>query len=409
MTPFDITAIRNDFPALQQHVHGVPLVYLDSAATAQKPQCVIDAVNEMNARTNANIHRAVHYLATQCTERYEQARETVRGFINAQQSHEIVFTAGATAAVNLVAFAYGERFVGRGDEIVVTEAEHHSNIVPWQLLCERKGATLKVVPVDDSGRLQWETIPALLTPKTRLLCVAQVSNVLGVVNPINEIVRLAHERQVPVLVDGAQGIVHEGFDVQASDVDFYVFSGHKLYAPTGTGVLYGKTAWLEQMPPYQSGGDMIASVSFAKTTFAPLPLKFEAGTANYIGACGLAAAVDYLQRLDPTAMRACEQQLMTYAMRQLSRLPGLRIYGTAAPKSSVISFAMEGVHPFDAAAILDKLGIAIRTGQLCAAPLMQRFGVQGLMRASFAFYNTRAEVDALTAGLLRAQQMLKAS
>jgi cysteine desulfurase/selenocysteine lyase len=407
MTTFDITAIRHDFPALQQQVYGKPLIYLDSAATAQKPQCVVEAINEMNAKSNANIHRAIHYLAIQCTERYEQARETIRRFVNAEKTQEIVFTAGTTAAINLAAFSFGERFVRSGDEIVVTEAEHHSNIVPWQLLCERKGATLKVVPVDDTGRLQTEKLPEILTGKTRLLCVTQVSNVLGVINPVKEIVQLAHAHQVPVLVDGAQGVVHEQVDVQALDCDFYVFSGHKLYGPTGIGVLYGKEKWLEQLPPYQGGGDMIASVSFAKTTFAGLPLKFEAGTANYIGAHGLAVAINYLQDIDRAATHTYEQELTAYAVRQLSAVKGLQIYGTAAPKTSVLSFSIEGVHSSDAAAILDKLGIAVRTGRLCADTLMQRFNLQGMIRASLAFYNTKEEIDALVNGLRQVQKMMR--
>ena len=406
MSIFDITTIRNDFPALQQQIYGKPLIYLDSAATAQKPQCVVDAIDEMNAKLNANIHRAVHYLAIQCTERYEQARETVRQFIHANKTREIVFTAGSTATINLVAFSFGERFVGRGDEIVVTEAEHHSNIVPWQLLCERKGATLKVVPVDDTGRLQTEKLPELLTEKTRILCVTQVSNVLGVVNPIKEIVQLAHAHRVPVLVDGAQGVVHQNVDVQAMDCDFYVFSGHKLYGPTGIGVLYGKEAWLEQLPPYQGGGDMIASVSFNKTTFAELPLKFEAGTANYIGAHGLAVAINYVQKINRAAAHTYEQQLTAYAIQQLAAVKGLQVYGTATPKTSVLSFTIEGVHLSDAAAILDKLGIAVRTGRLCADTLMQRFNLQGMIRASLAFYNTKEEIDALALGLQQVQKML---
>jgi cysteine desulfurase/selenocysteine lyase len=408
MTPFDITTIRNDFPALQQQIYGKPLIYLDTAATAQKPRCVIEAVNEMHSQWNANIHRAVHYLATQCTERYEYARATVGRYLHARATQEVVFTAGTTAAVNLVAFSFGERFVGQGDEILVSEAEHHSNFVPWQLLCERKGARLKALPIDPSGRLQTEKIPALCTDRTRLLCVSHVSNVLGVVNPVAEIVRTAHAHGVPVLVDGAQGIVHEPVDVQALDCDFYVFSGHKLYAPTGIGVLYGKEAWLEQLPPYQSGGDMIASVSFARTTFAGLPLKMEAGTANYIGACGLAVALEYLQALDPAAVHAYERQLTDYAIQQLGDIDGLRLYGTAAPKTSVLSFTLDGVHPLDAATILDKLGIAVRSGHLCAEPLMHCFGVPGMIRASLAFYNTKEEIDALAAGLRRCQKMLSA-
>jgi len=408
MKDWNIQTIRKDFPALQQTVYGQPLVYLDNAATAQKPQCVIDAVNEMNATLNGNIHRAVHYLGMQCTERHEQARETVRAFLNAAKTSEIVFTTGTTASINLVAFSFGERFVQRGDEIIITEAEHHSNIVPWQLLCERKGAVLKIVPVDNDGRLQVEKIPALLSANTRLLCVTQVSNVLGIVNPIKEVVKIAHEHNVPVLVDGAQGVVHEGIDVQDIDCDFYAFSGHKLYGPTGVGVLYGKEKWLEQMPPYQGGGDMIASVSFAKTTYAEPPLKFEAGTANYIGSHGLAIAINYLQKTGIANIHQYEQTLSNYARQRLTEIAGLRIYGTATPKTSLFSFILNGVHPSDAAMVLDKLGIAVRTGHLCTEPLMHRLGVQSMLRASLCFYNTTAEIDALVDGLKRVQTMFSA-
>ena len=400
-----ITTIRNDFPALQQQVYGKPLIYLDSAATAQKPQCVIDAVNEMNAGINGNIHRVMHNLGMQCTERYEQSRETIRAFLNAQKTTEIIFTAGTTAAINLVAFSFGERFVKSGDEIVITESEHHSNIVPWQLLCERKGAILKVIPIDDDGRLQIEKIPEILNEKTKILCVTQISNVLGVINPIKEIVKMAHAYNVPVLVDGAQGIVHEGIDVQDTDCDFYVFSGHKLYGPTGIGVLYGKENLLEQMPPYQGGGDMIASVSFQKTTYAELPLKFEAGTTNFIGAYGLSVAIDYLQKINNTELHEHEQQLLNHVLQRFSEIDGLKLYGTAAPKTNLFSFRIDGVHPLDAATILDKMGIAIRTGHLCAEPLMHRFGTQSMMRASLAFYNTIAEIDTLIESLKKVQKM----
>ncbi|MDR0667898.1 MAG: cysteine desulfurase [Prevotellaceae bacterium] len=406
MNTFDFTAIRRDFPALQQQVYGKPLIYLDSAATAQKPQCVIDTVNDMHARWNANIHRAVHYLATQCTERYEQARETVRRFIHARATQEVVFTSGTTAAINLLAFSFGERRIGAGDEIIVTEAEHHSNIVPWQLLCERKGATLKVVPVDPAGRLQMDSLAALINERTRLLCVAHISNVLGIVNPVKELVRLAHTHGVPVLLDGAQGVVHQPVDVQDMDCDFYVFSGHKLFAPTGIGVLYGRETLLEQLPPWQGGGDMIASVSFAKTSFADLPLKFEAGTANYIGACGLATAIDYLQAIPLAAAHRYEQELTAYTVRRLSTIEGLQVYGEKAPKTGVVSFTIAGVHPLDMATILDKSGVALRTGHLCAEPLMRRFGVSGMLRVSPAFYNTPEEIDTFVAALKTAKKML---
>ncbi|MDR0728586.1 MAG: cysteine desulfurase [Prevotellaceae bacterium] len=408
MNTFDFTIIRRDFPALQQQVYGKPLIYLDSAATAQKPQCVADTVNDMHLRLNANIHRAVYYLATQCTERYERARETVRRFIHARATQEVVFTSGTTAAINLLAFSFGERWVGAGDEIIVTAAEHHSNIVPWQLLCERKGARLKVVPVDEAGRLQIDALATLINEKTRLLCVAHISNVLGVVNPVKEIVRLAHAHGAAVLVDGAQGVVHQPVDVQEMDCDFYVFSGHKLYAPTGIGVLYGKEEQLEQLPPWQGGGDMIASVSFDRTTFADLPLKFEAGTANYIGACGLATAIDYLESIPLAAAHRYEQELAAYTVRRLSAIEGLRVYGEATPKTGVVSFTIAGVHPLDAATILDKSGIAVRTGHLCAEPLMRRFGVQGMLRVSPAFYNTPDEIDTLAATLKIAKKMLAA-
>ncbi len=398
--------IRNDFPALNQTVYGKPLIYFDNAATAQKPQCVIDAVNEMNARLNGNIHRAAHYLSARCTELYEEARETLRTFVNASHSYEIIFTSGATAAINLVAFSFGERFVNPGDEIIVSEAEHHSNIVPWQLLCERKGAKLRVLPVNEDGSLAMERLPELITSKTRLLCVAQISNVLGIHNPVKEIVHIAHEHNIPVLIDGAQGAPHGGIDVQAADCDFYVFSGHKVYGPTGTGILYGKEKWLREMTPWQGGGDMIDTVTFERTTYADLPLKFEAGTANYIGAHGLAVAIQYLQKKGITAIEAYEQTLLQHILKRFDEIEGLRIYGTATPKIPLISFSIENVHPLDAATLLDKMGIAIRTGHLCAEPLIHRFGLTAIMRASMTFYNTKEEIDVFVEGLKKVQKML---
>jgi len=403
---FEIDNIRKDFPALKQQVYGKPLIYFDNAATTQKPKMVIDAINEMNSGINGNIHRAVHYLANLCTERYEASRETVQHFIKAAKQEEIVFTTGTTAAINLVASSFGERYIQKDDEILISEAEHHSNIVPWQLLCERKGATLRVLPVYDDGSLAIEQLPQLLSPKTKLCCITHISNVLGVVNPVKEIVRIIHAHQVPVLIDGAQGIVHEDIDVQDIDCDFYVFSGHKLYAPTGIGILYGKEKWLEAMPPYQGGGDMIASVSLERSTYAELPLKFEAGTANYIGAYGLKTAIGYLNQIGLSAIKAYEQRLLDYAMQELSLIEGLQVYGTAAPKSGLISFNMKGAHPSDTALLLDKMGIAARSGHLCAQPLMQRFGVQGMLRLSFAFYNTKEEIDTAIAALVKARQML---
>lgn len=403
---FEVDKIRQDFPALHQEVHGKPLIYFDNAATTQKPQVVIDAVNEMNSRINGNIHRAFHYLGNLCTERYEAARETVQQFIHAAKKEEIVFTAGTTAAINTIAHSFGERYIQKDDEIILSVAEHHSNIVPWQLLCERKGAKIKVLPINDDGSLALEKLPEMLSGKTKLCCITQISNVLGIVNPIKEFISIAHTHNVPVLVDGAQGIVHEGIDVQDIDCDFYVFSGHKLYGPTGTGVLYGKEKWLASMPPYQGGGDMIASVSFEHTTYAELPLKFEAGTANYIGAYGLKTAIDYLNRLDREALQAYEQTLLVYALQQLTSIEGLQVYGTASPKSGLVTFNIKGIHPTDTAMLLDKMGIASRSGHLCAQPLMQRFGVNGMMRLSFSFYNTKEEIDKAVAALAKARKML---
>lgn len=382
------------------------MVYLDNAATAQKPQVVIDTVNELHATLNGNIHRGVHYMAEQCTMRYEAARESVRSFINAEKAHEVVFTAGATAGINLVAFSFGEKYVRAGDEVVVTEMEHHSNIVPWQLLCERKGARLKVLPFDDSGELRMELLPTLLNERTRMVAVAQVSNVLGTVNPVEEVVKIAHAKNIPVLVDGAQGVQHGGMDVQKTGCDFYVFSGHKIYAPTGIGVLYAKEKWLEEMPPYQSGGDMVIRVSFAKTTFADLPYKFEAGTANYIGAIGMGAAIDFYKSLPAADLHRHEQALLQHAIAQLQSIDGLKIYGSAANRASLVSFTVDGVHPLDMAQILDKMGIAVRTGTLCAEPVMQHFGLTGMVRASFAFYNTLEEVDKLAEAVRKVKAMM---
>ncbi|MDR3236502.1 MAG: SufS family cysteine desulfurase [Prevotellaceae bacterium] len=403
---FQIQTIRNDFPALHQKVYGKPLIYFDNAATTHKPKPVINAVNEMNSLINGNIHRAFHYLGNVCTERYEEARETVRAFLNAPHTDEIIFTAGTTSAINMAAFSFGERYVGEGDEIIITEAEHHSNLVPWQLLCERKNAVLKVLSVDDDGRLQTEKLPQLFSKKTRLLCIAQASNVLGIINPIREIVATAHAHGVPVLVDGAQGVVHGGIDVQDADCDFYVFSGHKLYAPTGVGVLYGKRKWLEEMPPYQSGGDMIASVSLTHTTFNTLPLKFEAGTANFTGVYGLKKAIEYIQNVGLSAIHDYEQTLVRHAVQLMQTIQGLHIYGTAAPKTTVLSFNIDGVHPTDAAQMLDKMGIASRSGHLCAEPLMHRFHTQGMLRFSFAFYNTKEEITATVTALDKIKKML---
>ena len=403
----NVESIRNDFPILERKVNGKPLVYLDSGATAQKPERVIEAVNRMHREQNANIHRGVHQLSVEATQLYEQARERVRSFIGATSREEVIFTAGATASINTVAYAWSEKFLGEGDNIIISEMEHHSNIVPWQLVAERKGAEIRVLPFDDEGRLKVELLDELLDERTRMVAVAQASNTLGTRPDLRPIIEKAHRVGAHVMVDGCQGVVHGGVDVEALDCDFYAFSGHKLYAPTGIGVLYGKRELLEQMPPFLCGGDMVDRVSFAKTTYAPLPLKYEAGTANYIGAVGLGEAVEYLRGLDLEAIDKCECELMRYAEEQLLKIEGLRIYGTSENKCSIISFNVEGVHHYDLGMILDKLGIAIRTGQHCAEPVMAHYGITGMCRASIAMYNTREEMDALVRGVERAVRMLR--
>lgn len=404
---FDVAQIRKEFPILDREVYGRKLVYLDSGATAQKPEAVLRAVDLLHRELNANIHRGVHYLSEQATELYEEARAEVARFVDAAEKEEIVFTAGATASINLVAYAWSERFLQAGDNILISELEHHSNIVPWQLAAQRKGAEIRVLPFDDEGRLMVEKLPTLLDERTKLLAVTQASNTLGTRPDLRPIIEAAHAVGAVVLVDGCQGVVHGGVDVQALDCDFYAFSGHKLYGPTGIGVLYGKRALLEAMPPFMGGGDMVDRVSFEKTTYAPVPLKFEAGTANYIGAIGLAEAMRFLRTLDMEAVEAHEQELLRYATEQLQRIEGLRIYGTTPNKCAILSFNVEGVHGYDMGMILDKLGIAIRTGQHCAEPVMHHFGVQGMCRASLALYNTREEIDALVRGVERAVRMLR--
>lgn len=404
---FDATEIRCDFPILESEVNGKPLVYLDSGATAQKPQCVIRCIEDMYRRYNANIHRGVHRLSEEATERYEAARDTVQRFIGASAREEVIFTAGATASLNTVAYAWGEKFLHEGDNIIISEMEHHSNIVPWQLVAERKGVEIRVLPFDDDGRLKVEVLDDLLDENTRMVAVTQASNTLGTRPDLKTIIDKAHAAGALVTVDGCQGIVHGGVDVAALDCDFYAFSAHKLYGPTGVGVLYGKRDVLEQMPPFLCGGDMVDRVSFAKTTYAPLPLKYEAGTANYVGAIGLGEAVEYLKGLDLKAVEAHERELTRYAEEQLQRIEGLRIYGQTADKCSIISFNVEGVHHYDLGMILDKLGIAIRTGQHCAEPVMTHYGITGMCRASIAMYNTREEMDALVRGVERAARMLR--
>jgi cysteine desulfurase / selenocysteine lyase len=401
---FDETRLRGDFPILSRTVHGKPLIYLDNAATSQKPQCVIDCEARYYRELNANIHRGVHRLSQQATDAYEAARDTVRRFINAARREEIVFVRGTTEAINLVASSYGQR-LKPGDEILITEMEHHSNIVPWQLLCERSGAVLRVAPIDEAGELMLDEFEHRLNARTRLVAVTHVSNALGTINPVKRIIDLAHARGIAVLIDGAQAAPHIKIDVQALDCDFYAFSGHKVYGPTGVGVLYGKAALLEAMPPYQGGGDMIRQVTFAKTTFNDLPYKFEAGTPHIAGVIGLGAAIDYVSALGLDAIAAHQQELLAYATEQAAAVRGLRLIGTAADKASILSFVVEGVHPHDVGTILDHEGIAVRTGHHCAMPVMEHFHIPATVRASFALYNTRAEVDALFRAVRKAQRM----
>ena len=403
----NVESIRRDFPLLQRSVNGKPLTYLDSGATAQKPERVIEAVNRMHREQNANIHRGVHLLSAEATELYEQARERVRSFIGAAAREEVIFTAGATASINTVAYAWSEKFLHVGDNIVISEMEHHSNIVPWQVVAERRGAEIRVLPFDEEGRLMTERLDALLDERTRMVAVTQASNTLGTRPDLRPIIEKAHAVGAHVMVDGCQGVVHGGVDVEALDCDFYAFSGHKLYGPTGIGVLYGKQELLEQMPPFLCGGDMVDRVSFERTTYAPLPLKYEAGTANFIGAIGLGEAIEYLRGFELHEVEEYERDLTRYAEEQLRCIDGLRIYGTTENKCSIISFNGEGVHHYDLGMILDKLGIAIRTGQHCAEPVMTHYGVTGMCRASIAMYNTREEMDALVRGVERAVRMLR--
>lgn len=404
---FDVEKIRAEFPILGREVYGKPLVYLDNGATAQKPLAVIETIDYLNRELNANIHRGVHYLSEEATTLYEASRERIRAYIGAAEKEEVVFTAGATASLNTVAYAWGEKFVCEGDNIVVSEMEHHSNIVPWQMLCQRKGAQIRVLPFDDEGRLRTELLPSQLDERTRVVAVTQASNTLGTRPELRGIIQAAHAVGAIVVVDGCQGVVHGGVNVQELDCDFYAFSGHKLYAPTGIGVLYGKRALLEAMPPFLGGGDMVDTVSFAKTTYAPVPLKFEAGTANFSGAIALAEAVKFVERFDPEEVERHEQALLRRATERLSAIDGVRIYGTTPDKCAIISFNVEGVHPYDMGMILDKLGIAVRTGQHCAEPVMDHYATTGMCRASFALYNTLAEADALADGVERAVRMLR--
>jgi cysteine desulfurase / selenocysteine lyase len=397
----DVDRIREDFPILRTQVHGRPLIYFDNAATSQKPQAVIDATNNYYAAQNSNVHRGVHHLSQLATREYEEARVKIKRFLNAADTHEVIYTKGATEGINLVASSYGRKFIKEGDEIAISAMEHHANIVPWQLLCEQTGAVLRVIPMNDDGELLMEEYERLLSPRTKLVAVNYVSNALGTVNPVRRIIELAHAQDVPVLIDGAQSAPHLKVDVQELDCDFYVLSGHKLCGPTGIGVLYGKAHLLDSMPPYQGGGDMIASVTFEKTTFNSLPYKFEAGTPNIAGAVGLGAAVDYLESVGMENIAAYEHELLEYATEVVGSIKGVRLIGTAREKASVLSFLVDNIHPHDIGTILDQEGIAVRAGHHCAQPVMQRFGVPATARASVAFYNTKAEVDALAEGIHR--------
>jgi cysteine desulfurase/selenocysteine lyase len=404
---FDVEKIREDFPILKEKIYGKPLVYLDNAATSQKPQVVIDTISHYYLTDNANIHRGVYLLSQRATEAYEQARVKAQRFIGAAESREIIFVRSATEAINLVAQTYGRKHVQAGDEVIVSAMEHHSNIVPWQMLCEEKGATLRVIPMNDEGELLLDEYEKLLNPRTRLVAVVHISNALGTVNPIQEIIERAHQQDVPVLVDGAQGAPHLGVDVQALDCDFYALTGHKLYGPTGVGILYGKADLLDSMPPYQGGGEMIRSVTFEKTTYNVLPNKFEAGTPNIVGGIGLGAAVDYVSQIGRETIVAYEDELLSYATERLSSINGLRIIGTAQEKASILSFVIEGVHAHDVGTILDQEGIAVRTGHHCAQPVMDHFGIPATARASLAFYNTRGEIDVLVKGIQRVIEVFK--
>ena len=402
---FDINTIRNDFPILGRKVYDRPLVYLDNAATTQKPRSVVEAITDEYYNVNANVHRGVHYLSQQATDLHEEAREKVRRFINARSTSEIIFTRGTTESLNLVASSFCDEFMREGDEVIVSVMEHHSNIVPWQLQAAKRGISIRVIPMTDEGELKMDEYEKLFTERTKIVSVTHVSNVLGTVNPVEEIVRIAHEHGVPVMVDGAQSAPHFAVDVQAMDCDFFAFSGHKMYGPTGVGVLYGKEDWLDRLPPYQGGGEMIESVSFERTVFERLPFKFEAGTPDYVATHGLAKAIDYITAIGMDNIQRHEQELTRYAMRRLAEVEGLRVFGTSERKDAVVSFLVGDIHHLDMGTLLDRLGIAVRTGHHCAQPLMLRLGIQGTVRASFALYNTKEEIDTLVDGVKRVSRM----
>ena len=402
---YNIQKVRDDFPILSRTVYDRPLVYLDNAATTQKPLCVLDAMRDEYLNVNANVHRGVHYLSQQATDLHEAARETVRRFINAPKTEEIIFTRGTTESINLVVSSFCEEFMGEGDEVIVSVMEHHSNIVPWQLQAAKRGIALKVIPIDDSGNLLMDEYEKLFSDRTKIVSVAHVSNTLGTVNPVKDIVRIAHEHGVPVMVDGAQSTPHFKVDMQDLDCDFFAFSGHKIYGPTGVGVLYGKEEWLDRLPPYQGGGEMIESVSFERTVFERLPFKFEAGTPDYVATHGLATALNYVSALGMDNIAAHEHELTAYCMEQMQTIPGIRFFGTTPDKDAVVSFLVGDIHHLDMGTLLDRLGIAVRTGHHCAQPVMDRLGVQGVVRASFALYNTKEEIDALVSGVKRVATM----
>lgn len=402
---YDITQIRDDFPILSRSIYNKPLVYFDNGATTQKPRCVVEAMVDEYYNVNANVHRGVHFLSQKATDLHEASRETVRAFINAKSTAEIIFTRGTTESINLLAFSFGEAMVKEGDEIIVSAMEHHSNIVPWQMMCERKGAHLKVMPMNDDGELLLHEYEALINEKTRIVCCTHVSNVLGTINPVKEVVRIAHEHGVPVLIDGAQSTPHMKVDMLDIDCDFFAFSGHKVYGPTGIGVLYGKERWLDKLPPYQGGGEMIKNVSFEKTTYNELPYKFEAGTPDYIASHALAKAIDYVTTLGMDNIYKHEQQLTSYAMERMAEIEGMRIFGPKHHHDAVISFLVGNIHHLDMGTLLDRLGIAVRTGHHCAEPLMHRLGIEGTVRASFGLYNTKDEVDVLVEGIKRVARM----
>ncbi|MFP4024722.1 MAG: aminotransferase class V-fold PLP-dependent enzyme [Thiohalospira sp.] len=401
----DIEKIRNDFPILNQKVYKKPLVYFDNGATTQKPKIVIDEEVKIYSQENSNIHRGVHYLSEQLTQRYEDARKTIQKFINATHDYEVIFTSGTTESINTIAYSFGDKYVHEGDEIIISTLEHHANIVPWQMLCERKNAVLKVIPINQKGELLLDEYQEMLSPKTKIVAVNHVSNALGTVNDVKKIIEKAHQKDIPVLIDGAQSIQHGKVDVQELDCDFFVFSGHKIYGPNGTGVLYGKEKWLDELPPFMTGGEMIQKVTFEKTTFNSLPFKFEAGTPNYVAAIGLAKAIEYIQEIGLENIAAYEKELLEYATQKLNSIEGLKIIGTAKNKISVISFILENIHHYDAGMVIDKMGVAVRTGHHCAEPLMHQFNIEGTIRASFAFYNTKEEIDRLYEALLTVKQM----